>query len=402
VDLTAAGTVNGYTVVSTGTSAVTGSAAADILTGTGANDSTFNGGAGDDTITGGSGVDTIDVGTGADVVVVNAVVGTSSDSGRVTVTDNNNDTGQDAVTNFAVGTDVLRIVASNVASFVHGTDTAVGTATGDVNDGTVGSFLATTGLIELNQTTDNDWDDAGDIAVTFVGSTANKATFESGLQYNLTAATGGSTMTAGGLADTLIGGAGVDIITGGAGADNITAGGGLDVLAGGTGADIFVSTAVLATNAVNITDFTTTEDDFDFNGTLLNAAVSTVVATAGATLTAALTAGVNTVFVINLAANNGALTAAVAAYLADKSNANADAVEAAAVTAIGTDADLDTDISVLESVLIAVDNNHTDNTGESMVFRFANTTATGNVIDAGELTLIGILGTGDLVIGDFI
>jgi hypothetical protein len=103
-----------------------------------------------------------------------------------------------------------------------------------------------------------------------------------------------------------------------------------------------------------------------------------------------------------LGANNTALTTAVTAYLADKSAANADAVEAAAVTAIGTHATLDNDLTALETVLIAVDNNHTDGVGESMVFRFTNTTATGNVINAGELTLIGILGTGDLVVGDFI
>lgn len=58
VDLTAAAGTSGYTVVSTGTGAVTGSAQADILTGTGANDSTFTGGGGADSMTGGLGNDT--------------------------------------------------------------------------------------------------------------------------------------------------------------------------------------------------------------------------------------------------------------------------------------------------------------------------------------------------------
>jgi Ca2+-binding RTX toxin-like protein len=125
---------------------------------------TLQGGAGNDTLYGGSGLDAIDTGTGNDVVAVNATVGTSSDSGRVTVGGNANDTGQDTVTGFDMAADTLRIVGTNVSSFVHGTDTAIGTA-GGVNDGTVASFTTSTGLIELNQLTNNDWDDAGEVAV---------------------------------------------------------------------------------------------------------------------------------------------------------------------------------------------------------------------------------------------
>jgi hypothetical protein len=218
----------------------------------------------------------------------------------------------------------------------------------------------------------------------------------------LTAAGAATAATVAVTALTLNGTATADTITGSALADNITGGGGLDVLTGNAGNDVFVSTAILATDAVNITDFTTAADDFDFNGALLNGTVVTAVAAAGATLAAVMNIATNTVFVINLAANNAALTTAVTNYLASKTDANADLVEAAAIVAIGADVGLDTDLTALESVLIAVDNNHTDGVGESMVFRLTNTTAAGNVIDAGELTLIGILGTGDLVVGDFV
>ena len=120
---------------------------------------TITTGSGNDTIAGLAGVDAINSGAGLDTIVINAVVGTSSDSGRVTIGGNANDTGQDTLTNFDLTNDTLRIVGTNVTSFVHGTDTGIGTA-GAVDNGTQGSFTALTGLVELNQTTNGDWDDA--------------------------------------------------------------------------------------------------------------------------------------------------------------------------------------------------------------------------------------------------
>jgi T1SS-143 domain-containing protein len=198
-----------------------GSSFGDSLTGS-SGSNTLDGGLGNDTLTGGAGTDSLIVGGGNDIVVVNAVVGTSSDSARVTVGGNANDTGQDTVTGFDLANDTLRIVGTNVSNFVHGTDTAIGTATA-VNDGTVGSFTALTGLVELNQTTNNDWDDAGDIAVTFASpiGTFNEANFESRLQYDLTGTSGSDTITTGALDDTIAGGAGTDAINSGAGHDVI-------------------------------------------------------------------------------------------------------------------------------------------------------------------------------------
>jgi hypothetical protein len=371
------------------------------------------GGGGADTIIGGAGADTITGGAGADVITAGL--------GNDVLYYVNGDAPSGEVINGGTGTDTLIVTTSTTfAAATFGT-TATNTALTNgsienivITSGTTGTFLATqlTGqAININATAAG----AANLVITGANATANFSTltftvsgganaFDTGVDtvtINIAGVTAAST-TGTTLADVIAGSALADTIDGGSGVDTITGGGGLDVLTGSGGSDIFVSTAVLATNAVNITDFTTAADDFDFNGTLLNAAVNTVVVAAGATLTATVTAAVNTVFVINLAANNAGLTTAVTNYLADKSAANADLVEAAAVLAIGADADLDTDITALESVLIAVDNNHTDGVGESMVFRFANTTAAGNVIDAGELTLIGILGSGDLVAGDFV
>jgi Ca2+-binding RTX toxin-like protein len=224
-------------LVSNSNVVVSGSSVNDVITGHAGNDN-LTGGAGADTITGGAGEDTIiltETSSAADVVVINAVVGTSEDSGRKTISGNANDTGDDTITGFAVGTDTVKISASSVASFLHGTDTTIGTA-GAANDGTAGSFASTVGLVELNQTTNNDWDDAGDIALTFssVTGTFNEANFEAALQYDLTLTNAGVTATTGVKDDTVTGGTGADTITGGAGADTIT---------GDAGADVFLIAA---------------------------------------------------------------------------------------------------------------------------------------------------------------
>ena len=227
----------------------TGAGGSDILFG-GSGDDTLNGGAGDDTIAGGAGVDLITGGTGTDLIIVNAVVGTSSDSSRVTVGGNGNDTGQDTITGFDLSNETLKIVATNVSSFVHGTDTAIGTA-GAVNDGTAGSFTALTGLIELNQSNNNDWDDNGDIAVTFASPTGtfNEVNFEARLQYTVTGTSSANTITTGALDDIIDGAAGDDTLNGGSGNDMITGGTGADAITGGTGTDLIIVNAVVGTSS---------------------------------------------------------------------------------------------------------------------------------------------------------
>ena len=225
------------------------------ITGSNAND-TITGHQGADILTGGEGLDTINGGAGsdsivltettsvADIVVINSVVGTSQGSGRTTVTGNDNDTGGDTVTGFTIGTDIIKITATGVVGFAHVTDTAIGTATGSANNGTPGSFLTTVGLVELNQTTNNDWDDAGDVALTFATPSValTETNFEASLQYDITGTAAANAITGGGLADTLTGGDGGDTLKGGAGSDTLTGGEGTDIIDGGAGSDSIILT----------------------------------------------------------------------------------------------------------------------------------------------------------------
>ena len=233
-----------------------------------AGNDTINGGAGNDTITGGEGADTIvgaagkdsiiltETVSGADVVRLNSAVGGADDSSRVTVAGNNNDTGDDTITGFAFGADTIDVVATAVVGFVHGTDTGVGTATGNVNDGTQGSFTTSTGLIELNQANNNDWDDAGDIAVTFASPNAavTQARFEAALTYDITGTTAANTITTGIGNDELDGGAHADILTGGAGNDTF-------VFASRTeSTNSYIGNEVNDAKLDSITDFTVAND----------------------------------------------------------------------------------------------------------------------------------------------
>ena len=231
----------------------------DTLFGHGGNDS-LSGGADDDVLYGGGGADAIDTGTGNDVIVVNATVaGTPTDpndSSRVPVTGNGNDTGQDTIAAFDLAVDTLRIVGTGVVGFVHGTDTAIGTA-GASNSGNAASFTTSTGLIELNQGTDNNWSDSGDVAVTFTTpiGTFNEANFEARLQYNLTGTSAANTIIGGGLDDTLSGAGGADNLTGAGGNDILIGGTGIDTLVGGLGNDTFKWTTAGEGKDV-ISDFT--------------------------------------------------------------------------------------------------------------------------------------------------
>ena len=205
---------------------LTGSSGSEIFFGD-ANGTSFTGGGGNDIFIAGAGADSITVGSGNDIVAENAVVGSSSDSGRVQVGGIANDHGQDTVTNFDLSNDILKIVATNVSNFTHGTDTAIGTA-GATDTGVASSFTALTGLVDLNH--NGNFGDAGDVDVTFVTPTGtfNEANFEARIQYDLTGTAGNDTLTGGSLNDILDGGAGNDTLTGGAGNDTLTGGAGND------------------------------------------------------------------------------------------------------------------------------------------------------------------------------
>ncbi len=175
------------------------------------------------TVTDGDG-DSISIPTGDflvnvyDTSVIDAVVGSSSNSARVVVAGNGNDTGHETITGFDLSNDILKVVATNVSDFVHGTDTAIGTA-GGTNNGNAASFTTLTGLVDLNH--NGNFGDPGDVAVTFVAPIGafNEANFESRIEYNITGTSGNDTIATGSLNDTLTGGSGNDTLTGGAGAD---------------------------------------------------------------------------------------------------------------------------------------------------------------------------------------
>jgi Ca2+-binding RTX toxin-like protein len=319
---------------------------------------TYQGGTKNDTITGGDANETLDFGSaaggkgGSDAYDGGSGTDTFDGTDVVGVTETGSAASQGAVINIGTaavsGTDVF----SQTGTYVSGNLTSVA---------------------------------SGNVAYTYAAnSTANSANVST--LANL---------------ENLIGTSGNDYIVGDAGANTITTAAGLDYVTGGLGADVFVSTATAANAGMMVSDFTSATDDIDYNGAVLNAAVSTIVVNAGTTLNGAATTGTNTAFVINLAANNAGLTTAVTTYLGAKTAANADAVEAAAVTAIGTSANLDAEFLTSEQVIVAVDN-LVSGTGESTLFRFINSTAAGHVMNAGELTLIATLGATDLVVGDII
>ena len=173
-----------------------------------------------------------------------------------------------------------------------------------------------------------------------------------------------------------------------------------------TAADALLVTDDLGTG--NAAAFITTVTDIDYNGALNNDGVTTIVVNGAATLTAAVAGDTDaTVFLATLAGGNDALEAAITAYAAAANAANANAVEAAAITAFGAVANLDNIIAAGESVLFAVDSETNDsagiaNDGGSAIFRFTNSTATGNAIDTGELELIVAIEDGVFAATDII
>ena len=255
---------------------LTGTTAANTLTGGKLND-TLSGGDGNDVLTGGASADNLNGGTGLDTLVINAVVGTSSDSGRAILTGVNNDKGQDTLTSFSLTEDTIKVIATNVASFVHGTDTSIGAGTGAEVSGNRASFSTATGLIELNQTTNDNWADVGDIAISFATPSValTEANFEARLQYQLTGTAGSNTLTGGKLSD---------ILTGGAGADNLSGGLGADTLVFNAGLDKFVfSKALGSTNIDKITDFVVADDTIQLENSIFTKFGTTTLGAIGST-----------------------------------------------------------------------------------------------------------------------
>jgi T1SS-143 domain-containing protein len=249
-----------------GDDSLTGGASSDILIG-GAGSDTLNGNNGNDILIGGADRDTLNGGAGSDTFVVNAIVGSSSDSARVTNSGGGNDTGQDTIQSFSLTEDTIRIVATNVNTFAHGTDTAVGTAGSGTNGSNASSYSTLTGLIDLNHS--GAFNDSGDVVVSFssaptgwgANDTARQASFESALQYELYGTSNGDAITGGSRDDYLSGQGGADTLSGGGGNDVIWGGTGNDTLRGGSGADTFKFGETGASNLDTIFDYVAAEND---------------------------------------------------------------------------------------------------------------------------------------------
>jgi len=184
----------------------------------------------------------------------------------------------------------------------------VGTATGSVTDqGDVGSYLATTYLVQAGAVASGDAFDIGVIATTngtsaaFADATAARAA----TVVNLTGTVGNDTLTTGANNDTISGGSGNDVITGGAGGD---------VLDGGSGNDTYTlvsatdsSLADAATSAVGIDTITLGTGD------VINTDLTETLGALGALTSVALAAGSE--------ATGATLTAAIAAAITEVANA---------------------------------------------------------------------------------
>jgi len=177
----------------------------------------------------------------------------------------------------------------------------------------------------------------------------------------------------------------VAVIDGGAGVDFIT----LDTVATVAINDV-QSTVALTADADVVDDFTTGEDDFDYNGTLKNDAATTVVVGTNTTLATALSADVDaTVFV-----DSGNLTGAASTTLttlADTTDAEAFATAAAAFEAAlvaleGTVTGLDSTIEGTETVLLVFDNN-----ADTVVLKFTNSdVSVANTMTVDELEVVAV------------
>jgi hypothetical protein len=422
-----------------GTNTLVGGGANDTLKGNGGADS-LSGGAGNDGITAGGGADTVTAGLGidtialaetspaADVVQITAgALGTAGDNDAKFITNTSasavDDRGEITLSGFDAGLDTLAITATLVADFNHTTDLLVsapaasGTGT---NANNVDSFVANTLFVALDG--DAAVNDSDDIVVTFSDFKLNgvsqlgaadlltAADIDQSIAYNLTAATGATTIVTGDLADTIVGAAGVDTITVGTGADTITIGDNedLDVIDLGA-ADGAADNIILmvdsnlndATDVITITGFEpgVGTDTIDIGALVLNNGTTAVGAGAGSTNSMAATAVV-------AGGNNSTATANGVIYtlggagdqMATATIANA---VAKAVTALTSTTDFSSaNLAGGDDLIVVLDDG-----ANSFIFHFVSGGNNG-ISEAGDLQLLakvdGVASAASFTAGDFI
>jgi len=183
-------------------------------------------GAGNDTITGGLLADSLSGGTGTDHFVYALVTESNSSN-------------SDTITDFATGTDKIRVtldystLSSNLTvNAVQLTAAAGTTAVQDRFSGSRGEAVydTTNNALVINVNADNLVTTADYRIFVNAASTAANSIVAGDINNVITTGSGADTIVAGGGADTIDGGSGVDSITGGAGADVITGGAGADAI----------------------------------------------------------------------------------------------------------------------------------------------------------------------------
>jgi len=113
-------------------------------------------------------------------------VGTSSDSNEVEASSGFIDTGEDTITTFTTGVDTIQVTLTNAEAFVHGTDTDLGEGDASAETDDSNAFATTTGLINVDGSTADEFGDADDILINFSSptTTITEALFEAALQYS--------------------------------------------------------------------------------------------------------------------------------------------------------------------------------------------------------------------------
>jgi hypothetical protein len=349
---------------------------------------------------------TVNIGGAADVTVGALVLSTTYE----TITINSS---SDLTTN---GNNVVTAITNTHANLI---------VTGS-HDITMTTLANISGVTDMSAAT-------GDNIVTVTGVGASTLNFGSG-DDTLTASgvvatavtqvinggAGDDTLTAGAI---VVDGAGITI-NGDAGSDTISVAAvtGTALLAtttatvnGGAGFDfitvadvadanhIVVSTATGVADADEVTGFTTTEHDFDYNGAVSNDAATTITAVSNATFAGGLAADADaTVYIVTDNFTGAAATDMAALVAASTVGTIATAYatfEASLLTALGTITGLDATLGAAESVLLAVD----DGTN-SVILRLTNTsTATANTLIGSEVDLVAVMvATPILATTDFI
>jgi hypothetical protein len=389
----------------TGTTFGTGAAIATMTISDLADDSVLNVSHNVTTLTGSLKTD-----TASDAVTVN-IGGTA---GAVTLGNLVLSTTYETVTVNSQGTsaNVLSAITTNVINNMTFTgSTAI----------TVSSTDNITGVVDFTNST-------GDNTVTVTDTSAQTISFGAGDDTLTTGVVASSTQTINGGAgdDTITAGvittAGVLVLNGEAGSDTISVaamtgattassatingGAGFDFItldAVATNSVVVASTATAVADADKVTSFTTTVDDFDYNGTVLNDTASTITAVSDTTLAAGLAADADaTVYIVSTALTGTAATTMASLVAATTVSGIATAYatfEAALVAQLGTITGLDSTLGASESVLVNFD----DGTN-SVILRVTNTdTSTANTLIGSELELVAIMvAADDLVVGDFI